>query len=169
MLHHYQSRRQSHTAGALHLSNRKTLLLSTIALSYLTSSVSAIHHLQKPPVQIVNRQNSDLPVVVTNKCAETIYPAILTQSGTGPGKSGFKLDPNDSLPQTVSADWRGRVWGRTNCSFSDDGTPLSGQGGAPCSSGDCGAFVQCQGAVRLHHSSSSHLLTNYAREPRQRR
>ncbi|KAK5948042.1 hypothetical protein OHC33_010970 [Knufia fluminis] len=117
-----------------------------MALSSLTAPASAVHHLQQPPVHLVNRQNSDLPVVVTNNCAETIYPAILTQSGTGPGKSGFRLDSGDSLPQTVSADWKGRVWGRTNCSFSDDGTPTSGQGGAPCSSGDCGAFVECQGA-----------------------
>jgi len=128
----------------------RSFLLGSIALLSFTSTASAIHHLQKPPVQLVNRQNSDLPLVVTSNCAEPIYPAILSQSGRGPEKSGFRLDPGDSLPQTVSADWRGRVWGRTNCTFNDDGTPLSGQGGAACSSGDCGAFVECQGAVRLH-------------------
>lgn len=141
--------RNSHRIGRPHSDISRSLLLGSMALSSLTAPASAVHHLQQPPVHLVNRQNSDLPVVVTNNCAETIYPAILTQSGTGPGKSGFRLDSGDSLPQTVSADWKGRVWGRTNCSFSDDGTPTSGQGGAPCSSGDCGAFVECQGAVGL--------------------
>lgn len=120
-----------------------------LALSSLVvQPVSAIHHLQHPPVHLVNRQNSDLPLVVTNNCDQVIYPAILTQSGTGPGESGFRLEPGASVPQTVSADWRGRVWGRTNCTFDEDGNiPSSGQGGAACSSGDCGAFMQCQGAV----------------------
>lgn len=124
------------------------LLLSAIVLTLLTPPVTAIHHLQRPPVHLANRQNSDLPLIVTSYCTETIYPAILTQSGTGPETSGFRLDPGDSRPQNVSADWRGRVWGRSNCTFNDDGTvPNSGQGGAVCSSGDCGAFVECQGAV----------------------
>lgn len=106
------------------------------------------HHLQEPARHLAVRQNSDLPLVVTSYCTETIYPAILTQSGHGPARAGFRLDPGDSLPQNVSADWRGRVWGRTNCTFNEDGSlPMSGQGGAACSSGDCGAFVECQGAV----------------------
>lgn len=111
--------------------------------------------MKRAPVQLANRQNSDISLVVSSNCAETIHPAILTQAGTGPESSGFKLNPGDSRTQTVSADWQGRVWGRTNCTFSDDGSPpLSGQGGAVCSSGDCGAFLECQGAV----SQATHLL-----------
>lgn len=125
-----------------------TFIAILISLLLLARPASAIHHLQRPPVHLVNRQNSDLPLTVTNNCDETIYPAILTQSGTGPSQSGFRLDPGGSNHQNVSADWRGRVWGRTNCTFDEDGNvPASGQGGVACSSGDCGAFVECQGAV----------------------
>lgn len=115
---------------------------------FFVRPAATIHHLDQPPIHLANRQNSDLPLVVTSYCAETIYPAILTQSGIGPERSGFRLEPGDSLPQSVSADWKGRVWGRTNCTFNLDGSlPRSGQGGAACQSGDCGAFVECQGAV----------------------
>lgn len=124
------------------------LVLSITMLSLFGQTASAIHHLQRPPVHLVHRENSDLPLIVTSNCAETIYPAILTQSGRGPDRSGFRLDPGVSMSQNVSADWRGRVWGRTNCTFNPDGSvPASSQGGAACSSGDCGAFVECQGAV----------------------
>lgn len=88
-----------------------------------------------------------VPLRVTNNCAETIWPAILTQSGAAPPSSGFELRPGDTNPQEVSGDWRGRVWARTNCSFPSDGGPASGQGGAACETGDCGMFVECQGAV----------------------
>ena len=125
-----------------------SVLLQISVLLPVATSVSIDHHLSRPARHLVNRQDSDLPLVVTSYCTETIYPAILTQFGHGPEKSGFKLSSGDSLPLTVSADWRGRVWGRTNCTFNEDGSlPLSGQGGAACASGDCGAFVECQGAV----------------------
>lgn len=89
-----------------------------------------------------------LPLRVTNNCNEPIWPAILTQSGIGPASSGFVLGPGDTNPQTVSGDWRGRVWARTNCSFpNSSGAPLSGQGGTACTTGDCGMFLECQGAV----------------------
>lgn len=124
-------------------------LSETLILLLLLRTIFAKHHLSEPAIHLASRQNSELPLVVTSYCSETIYPAILTQSGHGPAISGFKLNPGQSVPQNVSADWRGRVWGRTNCTFNDDGSlPMSGQGGAVCSSGDCGAFVQCQGAVR---------------------
>lgn len=153
MIHRFGFRQRSDHAENKSLSvlqlEPATLLVAFVALSpYTVRPVSAIHHLQHPPVHLVNRQNSDLPLIVTNNCDEVIYPAILTQSGTGPPQSGFRLDPTASISQNVSADWRGRVWGRTNCTFDEDGNiPSSGQGRAACSSGDCGAFVQCQGAV----------------------
>ncbi|KAJ9606040.1 hypothetical protein H2200_009889 [Cladophialophora chaetospira] len=88
-----------------------------------------------------------VPLRVTNNCQEAIWPAILTQEGTPPVSSGFLLNPGQSNPQTVGLDWKGRVWARTNCSFPSSGNmPASGQGGAPCQTGDCGMFLQCQGA-----------------------
>jgi hypothetical protein len=89
-----------------------------------------------------------LPLRVTNNCKEPVWPAILTQEGTPPASSGFLLKPGETNPQTVGLDWKGRVWARTNCSFPGSGSsPASGQGGAPCQTGDCGMFLQCQGAV----------------------
>lgn len=129
----------------------EAVILALLTLTLLSPQpASATHHLQHPPLHLVSRQNSDLPLIVTNNCEETIYPAILTQGGTGPDQSGFRLDPGDSVHQNVSESWRGRVWGRTNCTFDEDGNvPSSGQGGTACSTGDCGAFVQCPGAVSL--------------------
>jgi len=92
-------------------------------------------------------RDTSVPLRVTNHCPDIIWPAILTQSGVGPASSGFELVPGNSSRQTVSGDWRGRVWGRTNCSFPSAGGPVSGQGGSACQTGDCGMFLECQGSV----------------------
>lgn len=97
------------------------------------------------------RQNGGgTPLVVQNSCGETIYPAVLTQSGTGPGTGGFQLSPGSSRTLSVGKSWQGRVWGRTNCSFNGGG----GGSGPACTTGDCGSTVSCQGAVSYVHSSS---------------
>ena len=99
------------------------IMVSTIlTLALCIPWATAIHHMIRDPVAFVARADSDKPLAVTNNCAETIYPAILTQSGTGPSTSGFQLNPGASQKLTVSADWQGRVWGRTNCSFNAQGT-----------------------------------------------
>ncbi|GAM90820.1 hypothetical protein ANO11243_088650 [Dothideomycetidae sp. 11243] len=82
-----------------------------------------------------------VPLVITNQCQETIFPGIVTQGGTGPGSQGFQLTPGSNKQQTVSSDWQGRVWGRTNCTFNSQGTSLGG--GAACTTGDCGGTVNC--------------------------
>lgn len=98
----------------------------------------------------VHPRDISLPLRVTNNCNEPIWPAILTQNGRGPASSGFVLQPGDTNPQTVSGDWRGRVWGRTNCTFPGSGSgPSSGRGGVACTTGDCGSFLECPGAVCL--------------------
>jgi hypothetical protein len=123
-------------------------MLGLLAISLLfAGEVDALHHLQEPAIHYVAARDSNRPLTVTNECPEVIYPGILTVSGMGPAQSGFRLNPGQSVPQTVSADWRGRVWGRTNCTFNSDGSPASGSGGVACETGDCGQFVQCQGAV----------------------
>ncbi|KAI9783115.1 MAG: hypothetical protein M1839_004284 [Geoglossum umbratile] len=71
-------------------------------------------------------------------CAEVIHPAISTQAGTGPGTGGFMLSPGDSKTLSVSSDWQGRVWGRTNCTFDGDRG-----GGGKCMTGDCNGVLDC--------------------------
>ena len=131
----------------------QSLRLFIILAWLLPTTTYAVHHMKRDPVSwVATRDTSNKPLVVTNKCSETIYPAILTQSGTGPGTTGFKLASGGSQNLTVSADWQGRVWGRTNCSFNSAGTAPDHAGGvngngAACLTGDCGGTVQCQLAV----------------------
>lgn len=93
-----------------------------------------------------------IQLIVANSCGETIWPGIVTQSGTGPGTGGFELTPGTSRMMFVSGDWEGRVWGRTNCSFNSDGSgPSTSSGvngyGAACLTGDCFGRLDCQFAV----------------------
>ncbi|KAL1637827.1 hypothetical protein SLS56_000382 [Neofusicoccum ribis] len=82
--------------------------LYLLLLAYLPSS-TAIHHMKRTLPDHVKRATGDTkPLIVTNKCPDTIYPAFITQSGTGPTKTGFKLDAGAQLNQTVSANWQGR-------------------------------------------------------------
>ena len=125
-------------------------LLALILVSANLPSTFAIHHMKRAPVHWVNKRDSSVPLMVTNQCAETIYPGIQTQAGTGPSQSGFLLNTGDSQNLAVSADWQGRVWGRTNCSFNSDGTaPANGQPGQACLTGDCGGTVACNGTVSV--------------------
>ncbi|KKY20913.1 putative thaumatin family protein [Phaeomoniella chlamydospora] len=125
--------------------------MRNIHLVWLTAiwlpSTFGIHHMKKAPLHWVNKRASDVSLVVTNYCAEDIYPGIQTQAGTAPDSQGFLLEAGGSTrKQTVSADWQGRIWGRTNCSFNDDGTtPANGIAGKACTTGDCGGTVVCQG------------------------
>ncbi|KAL8874627.1 MAG: hypothetical protein Q9198_006864 [Flavoplaca austrocitrina] len=102
--------------------------------------------MKRAPLAWVNRRADDRPLVITNKCPDTIYPGIGTQAGTAPSTQGFRLNPGERRDLTVSADWQGRVWGRTNCSFNAAGTAPSSSGtGVACSTGDCGGTVNCRG------------------------
>ncbi|KAG9202364.1 hypothetical protein G6514_004338 [Epicoccum nigrum] len=93
----------------------------------------------------LNRRKLDItPLLVTNNCPDDIWPGISTQTGNGPGQTGFKLSPGETKNQTVSEDWQGRVWGRTNCSFNDDGSGPANGGGRACYSGDCNGSLNCK-------------------------
>jgi hypothetical protein len=109
-------------------------------------STRAIHHMQRiPPRQLDSRQNAGgntTPLIIANQCPGDIYPAIGTQSGTGPSINGFLLKSGEQNNLTVSADWQGRVWGRSNCSFNSDGGPAGG-GYKACGSGDCNGQLNC--------------------------
>ena len=101
----------------------------------------------KAPRKLHRRKLDITPLLVTNRCPDTVWPGISTQSGKGPGESGFKLDPGETKNQTVSEDWQGRVWGRTNCTFNSDGTgPAEGRSKA-CMSGDCYGVLNCRVGV----------------------
>lgn len=89
-----------------------------------------------------------IPLVISNNCAESVWPAIGTQAGTGAGIGGFALAPGQSKSLTVSGDWQGRVWGRTNCSFNVAGNGASNLNGfdgsgAACGTGDCAGVLNC--------------------------
>ena len=108
------------------------------------SATNALHHMnRKAPLRMNRRKEPITPLLTTNNCPEVIYPGISTQSGDGPKENGFKLEPGETRNQTVSEDWQGRVWGRTNCSFNADGTGSNDGGPKACRSGDCNGIVNC--------------------------
>jgi hypothetical protein len=114
----------------------------------LSQPVASLHHFRHPPVHNVLRRDSDIPLRIRNQCNEDIWPAILTQFGQGPSHTGFHLVPGNATELSVGQDWQGRVWARTNCTFDESGeVPPSRQGQVTCDTGDCGQFLECQGAV----------------------
>lgn len=95
-----------------------------------------------------SKRESSIPIVVTNLCTETIWPAFASQAGTGPGTGGFELTSGSTKNLTVGGDWQGRVWGRTNCTFNADGSGASNLNGnngagAACVTGDCNGVLNC--------------------------
>lgn len=119
-------------------------------LFLIFSTANALHHMRIAPmaqVAQVSPRARTVPLVVSNQCKETIYPGVATQAGKSPGTNGFGLEPGETRNLTVGQDWQGRVWGRTNCSFNDDGTGPSNNQGAACSTGDCFGVVDCKVAV----------------------
>ena len=131
-----------------------------LVLAVLLPPGIALHHMQLPPVHWVNRRDSSVPLTVTNRCGDDIYPGIQTQGGTAPPSSGFLLKPGASRSQMVGADWNGRVWARTNCSFNAKGTASAHGAGPACDTGDCGGTVACPSTVStrsdLYSSCDTH-------------
>lgn len=102
-----------------------------IPISILAFSANAEHHMNR---RVEPRQNGNqtFGITVSNQCQETIWPGIVTQGGTAPTAQGFALNPGTSKTISVTPDWQGRVWGRTNCTFSN------GQSQGQCTTGECG-------------------------------
>ncbi|KAG7100254.1 hypothetical protein E1B28_002026 [Marasmius oreades] len=79
--------------------------------------------------------------VVKNNCPYTIWPAIYTDSSTGPPPNhttGWEAPPGRSVRFTVPNDWKsGRIWGRTGCYFDKDPGPSS------CITGGCVGGLEC--------------------------
>lgn len=72
-------------------------------------------------------------ILVTNKCADTIWPGVSENNGLS--NDGFELASGDSRKVSISSTWKGRIWGRTNCTF-PNGNSLPGA----CLTGECGAM-----------------------------
>ena len=130
------------------------LAFDQLFLLGLVAPTGAVHHMKRAPLQYVSQRDETRPLVVSNLCKETIYPGIATQSGTPPEASGFQLTTGQTRNLTVSADWQGRVWGRTNCSFNSAGTGPSNNGGyngygQACGTGDCNGVVNCKASVGI--------------------
>lgn len=120
------------------------LSFSAIESLLFLPRVQALHHMSiKPPTSLYRRQSSGTQLVVTNTCESTIWPGLLTQSGNGPPVNGFALTSGGQRTFTVSENWQGRIWGRTNCSFNGAGTSST-----PCGTGHCGDGISCTGTVR---------------------
>jgi beta-mannosidase len=127
-------------------------MLASLCILGTLPTAAALHHMKRAPLQWVNRRDDTRPLQVTNRCPEAIYPAIATQAGTAPAVQGFMLATGATMNLTVSADWQGRVWGRTNCSFNAQGTGPQNAGGnngggAACLTGDCNGIVDCRVTV----------------------
>lgn len=138
----------SHMRSGRCFRTQSRLILLLLLLLRIAPYADGIHHMERAPLAWVNRRADNRPLIISNKCPETIYPGIGTQAGTGPETQGFQLTPGQSRSLEVSADWQGRVWGRTNCSFNAAGTaPLSSGTGVACTTGDCGGTVNCRGTV----------------------
>lgn len=122
--------------------------LSHILLRSYLPGIQALHHMKRAPIAYVSQRDESRPLAIKNWCPETIFPGIATQAGTPPEIQGFELKSGEGRNLTVSADWQGRVWGRTNCSFNSDGTgPASGTFGRACKTGDCYGVVDCKVTV----------------------
>lgn len=113
-----------------------TAKLEDVAYSYKLST-------RQEPI-VLQPRSSTVPLVVENLCDETLWPAIASQAGTGPNSTGFALSPGTKQSMSVSSNWQGRVWGRSNCSFNAAGTgPANVNGGKACSTGDCNGVLAC--------------------------
>ena len=82
-----------------------------------------------------------IPMKITNNCQDTIWPAVFTQHGVGPGVGGFELPPATSADLYVGPTWQGRIWGRTNCTVNGDS--------ASCTTGDCWHLLDCPATVSV--------------------
>jgi hypothetical protein len=124
---------------------------TALAALFLLLRLPAFIHAQAQVIPASTNGNN-IALIIENNCPDTIWPALFTQHGVGPGTGGFELQSGGSWAGWSSWDWQGRVWGRTNCSFNANGTGpgnangVNGGGGA-CMTGDCGAVLDCQSAV----------------------
>ncbi|KAJ6811462.1 thaumatin-like protein 1 [Iris pallida] len=77
-----------------------------------------------------------------NKCGDTVWPGILSNSGSAPlASTGFSLPSSTSRSIQAPAGWSGRFWARTACALDPSSGAFS------CLTGDCGSGQpECNGA-----------------------
>lgn len=80
-------------------------------------------------------------ITIVNLCKETIWPAIITL-GNNNGGSGFQLKAGQTAFYSAPDGWSGRIWGRTGCSFDNNGN-------GTCQTGSCGDSLNCSSAGSL--------------------
>ena len=123
-------------------------------------AIRASHYMKRiqPSIPAETGQN-ETPLIITNNCDDDIWLGINTQDGSGPSEAGFMLSPGSRNNLSVSADWQGRVWDRTNYSFNSDGTGLANNGtGMACDTGDCNGVLNCQVTMRSKTKTTFALL-----------
>ncbi|XP_021838057.2 thaumatin-like protein isoform X2 [Spinacia oleracea] len=93
-----------------------------------------------------------VPIVVTNKCPFTIWPATAPNTGHPMiANGGFCLKSEQSSQINTPWDWSGRIWARTGCNFKED----SGDNNITnnptwrpaCQTGDCDGRLECNGLI----------------------
>uniref|UniRef100_A0ACD6AJ77 Uncharacterized protein n=3 Tax=Avena sativa TaxID=4498 RepID=A0ACD6AJ77_AVESA len=83
---------------------------------------------------------------ISNYCTHTIWPGTMAGAGTPQlPTTGFRLDPGQTVQVPAPAGWSGRIWARTGCNFSADGSGAPA-GAVACQTGDCGGgHMECGG------------------------
>ncbi|KAM3189777.1 hypothetical protein ACQJBY_068189 [Aegilops geniculata] len=83
---------------------------------------------------------------ISNYCTHTIWPGTMAGAGTPQlPTTGFRLDPGQTVRIPAPAGWSGRIWARTGCNFSTDGSGAAA-GPVACQTGDCGGgHMECGG------------------------
>jgi len=142
------------------------MLWTSLLYLFLLDHSHALHHMKtRASAKLASAE--ERPLRIRNHCPVDIYPAIATQNGRGPSTGGYRAQPGNTTSFTVSADWQGRIWGRTNCSFNEQGTGPKVEGGwfgtgQACLTGDCGGVIDCKGTVSLARVDlSRYMLISY--------
>ncbi|CAM0957892.1 unnamed protein product [Alopecurus aequalis] len=91
---------------------------------------------------LIWREAEAATFVFVNRCADTVWPGILSNAGTARlGTTGFELPPGASRAVPAPSSWSGRLWARSGCA-QDAAT-----GRLVCTTGDCGSgTAECDGA-----------------------
>jgi|SRR5579862_3814588 len=132
------------------------LLLTYFAISFHRIAAEVHRDWKEYPRSQKADQPGNRRFLILNSCDIEIWPAFLTSNNTGPCTSGFLLTSGQSQEILVSADWSGRVWGRTHCLY-DTGTDE-----LQCATGDCDGEVSCNSNGRPPATLAEFTLDGYS-------